>query len=56
MRLGNVILLYHSLRKETILIFGSKLQSAKKYNGEELHYGEKSGVVLFVHDGNVFIH
>lgn len=28
----------------------------KKYNGEELHYDEKSGVVLFVHDGNIFIH
>lgn len=56
MNRGNVILLYHSLRKEIIHIFGNKLQSAKKYNGEELHYGEKSGVVLFVHDGNGFIH
>lgn len=56
MRLGNVILPYHSLHRGTTHIFGNKLQSAKKYNGEELHYGEKSGVVLFVHDGNVFIH
>lgn len=56
MRLGKEIWRCLSLRKETILIFGNKLQSAKKYNGEELHYGEKSGVVLFVHDGNVFIH